>query len=424
MRGCRNVSNWRKRARSAGEGPSARSWYAGGKLIATGANGVTAQNDPTAHAEVQAIRAACTALGDYRLNGCELYASTEPCPMCLAASYWARVDAIYYAATRSDAALAGFDDSLIYDEIALAEGDRSIPFRRVLGSRGVPPSTFGATTQGDNTINQHVAARLSLEGITKRYPAVVANDGVSLEVAPGEIHAVLGENGAGKSTLMKIIYGAVRPDEGVIRWNGWPVNVKNPEEARALGIAMVFQHFSLFDTLSVAENVWLGVSKSVTLAKVVERIREVAAIYGLDLDPLRPVHTLSVGERQRVEIVRALLANPQLLILDEPTSVLTPSAVEKLFVTLRKLADGGCSILYISHKLDEIRALCHRCTVLRGGKVTGVVTPSEETNASLSRHMIGSEPPRLSRNEPIQSWSEVALAITRLSLPKRSPVRR
>jgi ABC-type uncharacterized transport system ATPase subunit len=282
-----------------------------------------------------------------------------------------------------------------------------------------PPSRFGATTQGGNTINQHVAARLSLEGITKRYPAVVANDGVSLEVAPGEIHAVLGENGAGKSTLMKIIYGAVRPDEGVIRWNGWPVNVKNPEEARALGIAMVFQHFSLFDTLSVAENVWLGVSKSVTLAKVVERIREVAAIYGLDLDPLRPVHTLSVGERQRVEIVRALLANPQLLILDEPTSVLTPSAVEKLFVTLRKLADGGCSILYISHKLDEIRALCHRCTVLRAGRVTGVVTPSEETNASLSRHMIGSEPPRLSHNEP--KLGEVALALTRLSLPKRHP---
>jgi general nucleoside transport system ATP-binding protein len=264
-----------------------------------------------------------------------------------------------------------------------------------------------------------MTSRLSLKGITKRYPSVVANDNVSLEVAPGEIHAVLGENGAGKSTLMKIIYGAVRQDAGEILWNGKPIDVRNPHEARALGIAMVFQHFSLFDTLTAAENVWLGLDASTTLAGVTERIRAVAKEYGLEVDPLRPVHSLSVGERQRVEIVRALLTKPQLLILDEPTSVLTPQAVQKLFATLRTLAAGGCSILYISHKLDEIRALCHKCTVLRGGRVTGEVDPRNETNASLSRRMIGAEPARLERTPP--KLGEVALRLTRLRLPKVDP---
>ncbi|HRI17340.1 MAG TPA: ATP-binding cassette domain-containing protein, partial [Burkholderiaceae bacterium] len=230
--------------------------------------------------------------------------------------------------------------------------------------------------------------RLELIGISKQYPAVKANDNVSLRVKPGEIHAVLGENGAGKSTMMKMIYGAVRPDEGEIRWNGQPVQIASPAQARQLGVSMVYQHFSLFDTLTAAENVWLGLDKSLSLAEVTERITRVAKVYGLDVEPLRPVHTLSVGERQRVEIVRALLTEPKLLILDEPTSVLTPQAVERLFVTLRKLASEGCSILYISHKLDEIRALCHNCTVLRGGKVTGEVDPTKETNASLSRLMI------------------------------------
>ena len=237
--------------------------------------------------------------------------------------------------------------------------------------------------------------RLQLTGITKAYPGVVANSQVSLTVLPGETHAVLGENGAGKSTLMKIIYGSVKPDEGTVLFNGKPVHIRNPQEARALGISMVFQHFSLFDTITVAENVWLGLDKSLSLAEVTRSITAKASEYGLDIDPSRPVHTLSVGEMQRVEIIRALLTNPQLLILDEPTSVLTPQAVEKLFVVLKKLASEGCSILYISHKLHEIRELCKACTVLRGGKVTGVCNPSEESNASLSRLMIGSEPPQL-----------------------------
>ncbi len=261
--------------------------------------------------------------------------------------------------------------------------------------------------------------RLQLTGITKRYPAVVANDGVSLTVRPGEVHAVLGENGAGKSTLMKIIYGAVKPDAGQVLFDGRPVQVRNPQEARQLGIAMVFQHFSLFDTLTVAENVWLGQDKSVPLAEVERRIRATASEYGLDIDPLRPVHTLSVGEMQRVEIIRALLTAPRLLILDEPTSVLTPQAVDKLFVVLRKLAGEGCSILYISHKLHEIRALCTACTVMRGGKVTGVCDPSQESNASLSRMMIGAEPPQLAHRA--QAPGEVVLRTRALSLPVADP---
>ncbi|MFM1989131.1 MAG: hypothetical protein RJA99_2088 [Pseudomonadota bacterium] len=264
-----------------------------------------------------------------------------------------------------------------------------------------------------------MTARLSLVGITKRYPSVVANDGVSLEVAPGEIHAVLGENGAGKSTLMKVIYGAVRPDAGEIRFDGRPVAVRNPQEARRLGVSMVFQHFSLFETVTVAENVWLGLDRSLSLAEVSARIRAKAGEYGLEVEPQRPVHTLSVGERQRVEIVRALLTDPRLLILDEPTSVLTPQAVERLFVTLRQLSATGCSILYISHKLDEIRALCSACTVMRGGRVTGVVDPRAESNASLSRLMIGAEPPPL-EHRPSRA-GEVALAVRGLSLERGSP---
>jgi simple sugar transport system ATP-binding protein len=211
----------------------------------------------------------------------------------------------------------------------------------------------------------HPHPRLQLTGITKAYPSVVANSDVSLTVQAGEIHAVLGENGAGKSTLMKIIYGSVKPDAGEMRINGQPIQIRNPNDARANGISMVFQHFNLFETMTVAENVWLGLMRT-SLDQVSAAILAKANEYGLDIDPNRPVHTLSVGEMQRVEIIRALLGEPQLLILDEPTSVLTPQAVEKLFEVLRQLAEQGCSILYISHKLHEIQ-LCTACTVLRGG---------------------------------------------------------
>jgi ABC-type uncharacterized transport system ATPase subunit len=261
--------------------------------------------------------------------------------------------------------------------------------------------------------------RLKLRSITKRYPSVVANDAIDLTVLPGEIHSVLGENGAGKSTLMKIIYGSVKPDHGQVFWNGREVNIANPSAARDLGIAMVFQHFSLFDTLTVTENIALGLPKNTKLDELAKRIETTARQYGLDLEPQRHVHTLSVGECQRVEIVRALLTKPQLLILDEPTSVLTPQAVERLFDTLRKLASEGCSILYISHKLDEIRALCHTCTVMRGGKVTGTCDPARETAAGLSRLMIGAEPPAIKHVE--RQPGATMLKVHNLSLAKSHP---
>lgn len=235
--------------------------------------------------------------------------------------------------------------------------------------------------------------RLRLIDISKRYPGVLANDKVSLHVMPGEIHAVLGENGAGKSTLMKIIYGSVQADSGQIEWNGREVAIANPAEARELGIGMVFQHFQLFETLTVTENIALALSHEKDLKALAERVRSVSEKYGLPLDPNRLVHTLSVGERQRVEIVRSLLQNPQLLILDEPTSVLTPQAVRKLFETLRQLSSEGVSILYISHKLHEIQELCDRATVMRGGRVTGETVPRHETTGSLARMMIGRELP-------------------------------
>jgi general nucleoside transport system ATP-binding protein len=268
--------------------------------------------------------------------------------------------------------------------------------------------------------------RLELVGVSKRYPGVQANQGVDLQVMAGEIHGVLGENGAGKSTLMKIIYGAVHPDEGAVLWDGRPVRVGSPREARALGIAMVFQHFAVFDSLSVAENVWLGIDAKLSRAQIVARIQEVAHAYDLDPDPARlvgrRVSDLSVGERQRVEILRALLAQPRLLILDEPTSVLTPQAAERMFVTLRQLAAGGCSILYISHKLDEVRALCQRCTVLRAGRVTGHVDPRQETNQSLSELMLGSAPPPAARAQARYeegAGSEPGLEVRGLSLARR-----
>jgi len=261
--------------------------------------------------------------------------------------------------------------------------------------------------------------RLALHGITKVYPSVVANDGISLDVLPGEIHAVLGENGAGKSTLMKVIYGVVKPDAGTIDWEGTRVEIGNPARARRLGIGMVFQHFSLFETLTVAENIALALESSRAGHDLPDRIREVSSRYGLPLEPDRHVHTMSVGERQRVEIVRCLLQSPRLLIMDEPTSVLTPQAVESLFATLETLANEGVSILYISHKLDEIRALCHRATVLRAGRVTGECDPRQETSASLARMMIGGDLPHPMHREA--RVGAVRLAIDRLTLPSADP---
>jgi ABC-type uncharacterized transport system ATPase subunit len=239
----------------------------------------------------------------------------------------------------------------------------------------------------------HLIPRLELLNISKSYNSLKANDSINLKVQAGQIHAILGENGAGKSTLMKIIYGAAKADTGQILWNGKEVVIDSPAAARKLGIGMVYQHFSLFETLTVAENILLGLDEKIDIKALHEKIIQVSEQYGLTVDPRREVHSLSVGERQRVEIIRCLLQNPSLLILDEPTSVLTPQAVKQLFKTLKLLASQGVSILYISHKLHEIKALCDVATILRNGKVTGYVLPSENSASDLARLMIGRELP-------------------------------
>jgi general nucleoside transport system ATP-binding protein len=232
---------------------------------------------------------------------------------------------------------------------------------------------------------------LAAQGITKRFGTFVANDSIDLDVAGGEIHALLGENGAGKSTLVKIVYGLLQPTSGQLHVMGRPVALASPAAAQAHGIAMVFQHFSLFDNLTVAENVALGLPDGEPLAAMSQRLADVSRNYGLPLEPAREVWRLSVGERQRIEIVRALMQKPKLLILDEPTSVLTPQETDGLFVTLRRLRDEGCAILYISHKLDEVRALCDSATVLRGGRKVATCDPRVETAVSLARMMVGGD---------------------------------
>jgi general nucleoside transport system ATP-binding protein len=227
--------------------------------------------------------------------------------------------------------------------------------------------------------------------IVKVFGTLRANDGVSLRVAQGEIHALLGENGAGKSTLVKMIYGSLRPTSGTLKWLGKTVDIPNPNAARQLGIGMVFQHFSLFDALTVAENISLALPGKFDLAALSEKVARVSKDYGLPLNPSATVADLSVGERQRIEIVRCLLQEPKLLILDEPTAVLTPQEADQLFITLKRLASDGCSVLYISHRLEEVKRLCHAATILRQGKVVATCDPARETAASLARLMVGGD---------------------------------
>ncbi|MCP3968952.1 MAG: ABC transporter ATP-binding protein [Rhodobacteraceae bacterium] len=260
---------------------------------------------------------------------------------------------------------------------------------------------------------------LSVEGLTKAYPGVVANDAVSFQIAPGEVHALLGENGAGKSTLVKMIYGLVRPDAGRMTFGGAAFEPTTPHAARAAGVAMVFQHFSLFEALNVAENVALGMESPPPQRQLARRIRQVSETYGLPLDPDRLVGDLSAGERQRVEIIRCLLQDPKLLIMDEPTSVLTPQEVGILFETLRKLQAEGTAILYISHKLEEIKTLCDGATILRLGKVVGECNPREESARSMAEMMVGQElhTPSREAKEP----GEVVLDLAALSVASSNP---
>ena len=239
--------------------------------------------------------------------------------------------------------------------------------------------------------NQSLKPRLELLNITKQYPGCLANDQICMTLMPGEIHALLGENGAGKSTLVKTIYGVVSPDSGQILWDGQAVDIKSPSKARDLGIGMVFQHFSLFETLTVAQNIELCLSPTqlADIGNLAARITKLSQDYGLNVDPDRYVHSLSIGERQRVEIMRCLVQSVKLLILDEPTSVLTPQEVAGLFNVLRQLSNEGCSILFISHKLHEVTEICHNATILRGGKFVGDCEPANETPATIAKMMVG-----------------------------------
>ncbi|MGA7810238.1 ABC transporter ATP-binding protein [Bradyrhizobium sp.] len=228
-------------------------------------------------------------------------------------------------------------------------------------------------------------------GLTKRYGSFLANDAIDIEIRPRQIHALLGENGAGKSTLVKIIYGLIQPSSGEMRWEGEKMVLSGPSEARARGIGMVFQHFSLFDNLTVAENVALGLDGKESFKDMSARLEQVSRVYGLPLDPRREVWQLSVGERQRIEIVRALMQNPKFLILDEPTAVLTPQEADQLFIVLERLKAEGRAILYISHKLEEVKRLCDTATILRGGRKVETCNPKAETASSLARMMVGGE---------------------------------
>lgn len=255
---------------------------------------------------------------------------------------------------------------------------------------------------------------LEARNVVKTFGSLKANDDVTLRVMPGEIHAFLGENGAGKSTLVKMIYGALQPTSGSFLWAGQPVVINSPSAARNLGIGMVFQHFSLFEALSVAENIALAIEGDFDMARLSKRITDVSQNYGLPVDPAAMVGDLSVGERQRIEILRCLLQNPKLLIMDEPTSVLTPQEAEQLFVVLKRLASEGCAVLYISHRLEEVKHLCTAATILRHGKVVASVDPQQESASSLARLMVGGDV------QPVRHSAEFRRGRERLQLKNMS----
>src|SRR6195952_2518887 len=238
---------------------------------------------------------------------------------------------------------------------------------------------------------------VELVGITKRFPGVVANRDINLRVAQGQVHAVVGENGAGKSTLMKILYGMQRPDEGTIRINGREVSFRSPTEAIQAGIGMVHQHFMLADNLTVLENVVLGAEPGgfgrLDSRAARRRIRQISDSYGLGVDPNRMVEDLGVGDRQRVEILKVLYRGARILILDEPTAVLVPQEVDELFANLAELRSEGLTVLFISHKLDEVLAVADRITVIRRGTTVATVLPADVTARRLAELMVGGDLP-------------------------------
>ncbi len=262
---------------------------------------------------------------------------------------------------------------------------------------------------------------MEASGITKIFGELRANDAVDLSIREGEIHALLGENGAGKSTLVKILFGSLQADGGQLFWRGQPVINRSPSEARALGIGMVFQHFSLFEALTVAENIALSFDSDAPLQDTAERARELSNTYGLPLDPYAVVGDLSVGERQRVEIIRCLMQDPALIILDEPTSVLTPQEADTLFETLFRLRDEGRSVLYISHRLEEVQRLCTRATIMRHGKVVDACDPRGETAGSLASKMVGANIGEVVQRDVKTGERKTLLQVENLKLAFNNP---
>ncbi|PVB62796.1 ABC transporter ATP-binding protein [Labrenzia sp. 011] len=262
---------------------------------------------------------------------------------------------------------------------------------------------------------------LDARGLTKRFGDILANDNVDLVINKGEIHALLGENGAGKSTLVKMFYGSLQPDGGEILWQGKRVDIGNPAAARELGIGMVFQHFSLFEALNVVENIALALPNPGRMSDLAERIESVSRDYGLPLNPSDIVADLPVGIRQRIEIVRCLLQEPQLIIMDEPTSVLTPQEADQLFLTLQRLASEGCAVLYISHRLEEVKRICHHATILRHGKVVSECNPAKETPATLASMMVGADVASVSAGARTPQIGETRLALSNLTARAATP---
>ena len=257
---------------------------------------------------------------------------------------------------------------------------------------------------------------IEVRGVTKRFPGVVANHDVNLDIAAGTVHALIGENGAGKSTLMKILYGVQKPDEGTIRINGEEVDFSKPTDAIEAGIGMVFQHFMLADFLTVLENVVLGAEKLHGIGDAARaEIRRISDAYGFDLDPDVLVEDLGVGQRQRVEILKVLYRGAKIIILDEPTAVLVPQEVDALFANLRELRASGHTMLFISHKLDEVRAIADDITVLRRGTTVGTADPRTATKKQLAELMVGSELPSPETEESTVT-DQVQLEVTNLDL--------
>ena len=264
------------------------------------------------------------------------------------------------------------------------------------------------------------APLLETRSITKIFGEMRANDAVNFAIGEGEIHALLGENGAGKSTLVKILFGSLQQNSGSVLWRGEEVHVQSPSQARELGLGMVFQHFSLFEALTVAENIALSFPPGVDVRDISKQARDLSVQYGLPLDPEALVGDLSVGQRQRIEIIRCLMQDPALIILDEPTSVLTPQEADTLFETLRRLRDEGRSVLYISHRLEEVQRLCSAATIMRHGKVVDACDPRKETAASLASKMVGAEIEHLEKRESAPD-TEVVLDVRDLSMRYTNP---